>query len=117
MDAATLGALGTIVVGLAAAAAALIGHRGANAASHSGVVISGYGGLVDQIQEERDKLQVKVVENERQLAAAYAELAAERADKAALNERIAELTAEHRRLTAENEQLRARIVELGGQPT
>ncbi|MEU3289882.1 hypothetical protein [Streptomyces longwoodensis] len=110
MDAATLGAAGTIVVGLAAAGAALIGHRGANAASQSGVVISGYGGLVDQLQEERDKAQTKLVENERLLAAAYAELAHERANKAEL---LGQITA----LTAENERLRDRIAELGGQPT
>ncbi|MFM9637589.1 hypothetical protein [Streptomyces turgidiscabies] len=110
MDAATLGAVGTIFVGLAAAGAALIGHRGANAASQSGVVISGYGGLVDQLQEERDKLQTKLVENERLLAAAYAELASERANKAALQGQITTLT-------AENGRLRDRIVELGGQPT
>jgi septal ring factor EnvC (AmiA/AmiB activator) len=110
VDAATLGAVGTIVVGLAAAAAALIGHRGANAASQSGVVISGYGGLVDQLQEERDKLRDRVVENERLLAAAYAELASERADKASLHEQITALT-------AENTRLRDRIAELGGQPT
>ncbi|MCT9144572.1 hypothetical protein [Streptomyces violarus] len=110
MDAATLGAVGTIVVGLAAAAAALIGHRGANAAQQSGAVLGGYSTLVDNLQEERDKLQAKVVENDRLLAAAYAELSAERADKAGLNERITQLT-------AENLRLRDRIVELGGQPT
>jgi ATP-dependent protease ClpP protease subunit len=110
VDAATLGAVGTIVVGLAAAAAALIGHRGANAASQSGVVITGSLGLVNELQEERDKLRDRLVENERLLAAAYAELAAERADKAALHEQITALTAEKARL-------RERIVELGGQPT
>jgi ATP-dependent protease ClpP protease subunit len=110
VDAATLGAVGTIVVGLAAAAAALIGHRGANAASQSGVVITGYGGLVNELQEERDKARERILENERMLAAAYAELASERADKAALHEQITALT-------AENARLRERIVELGGQPT
>jgi chromosome segregation ATPase len=110
VDAATLGAVGTIVVGLAAAGAALIGHRGANAASQSGAVLGGYSTLVDNLQEERDKLQTKLVENERMLAAAYAELAHERADKAALQAQI-------QALTAENERLRERIVELGGQPT
>lgn len=110
MDAATLGAVGTIVVGLAAAAAALIGHRGANAASQSGAVLGGYSTLVDNLQEERNGLQVKLAENERLLAAAYAELASERADKAALQAQIAGLT-------AENAQLRDRIVALGGQPT
>ncbi|MFD4257705.1 hypothetical protein ACFWR9_08735 [Streptomyces sp. NPDC058534] len=110
MDAATLGAVGTIVVGLAVAAAALYGHRGANAASQSGAVLGGYSTLVDNLQEERAQLRDRVVENERLLAAAYAELASERADKAALQTRIAELI-------AENERLRGRIVELGGQPT
>jgi ATP-dependent protease ClpP protease subunit len=110
VDAATLGAVGTIVVGLAAAAAALIGHRGANAASQSGVVITGSLGLVNELQEERDKLRDRLVENERLLAAAYAELASERADKAALQGQITTLR-------QENTRLRERIVELGGQPT
>lgn len=109
MDTATLGAVGTMVAGLAAAAAALIGHRGANAASQSGAVLGGYSTLVDNLQEERDKLQTKLVETERLLAAAYADLAAERADKAALHEQITALRTEKARL-------RDRIVELGGQP-
>lgn len=110
MDAATLGAVGTIVVGLAAAAAAIIGQRGANRATQSGAVLGGYSTLVDNLQEERDKLRDRIVENERLLAAAYAELASERANKAALQGRITSLT-------TENERLRERIVELGGQPT
>jgi septal ring factor EnvC (AmiA/AmiB activator) len=110
VDAAILGAVGTIVVGLAAAGAALIGHRGANSASQSGVVISGYGGLVNELQEERADLRTKLSEAERLLAAAYAELARERADHAALQTQIAELHAEISRL-------RDRIAELGGQPT
>ncbi|MFJ4322268.1 hypothetical protein ACIP3A_03980 [Streptomyces tricolor] len=110
MDAATLGAIGTIVVGLAAAGAALIGHRGANAASQSGAVLGGYSTLVDNLQEERNALQVKLAEAERLLAAAYAELASERANKAALQGEIATLT-------AEIDRLRRRINELGGQPT
>ncbi|MFJ8146056.1 hypothetical protein ACIQ6R_13385 [Streptomyces sp. NPDC096048] len=110
MDAATLAAVGTIVVGLAAAGAALIGHRGANAASQSGAVLGGYSTLVDNLQEERAQLRDRVAEVERLLAAAYAELAAERADKAALQARIAELT-------NESQQLRERIAELGGQTT
>ncbi|MCX4969392.1 hypothetical protein OH768_33600 [Streptomyces sp. NBC_01622] len=110
MDAATLSAVGVIVVGLAAAAAALIGHRGANAASQSGAVLGGYSTLVDNLQEERDKLARQISENDVKLAAAYAELASERADKAALQGQITALT-------SENRQLRDRIVELGGQPT
>lgn len=110
MDAATLGAVGTIVVGLAAAAAAFVGQRGANAASQSGAVLGGYSTLVDNLQEERDKLTAKLAENERLLAAAYADLAGERANQAALQAQITTLT-------AENARLRERIVELGGQPT
>ncbi|MFE0533846.1 hypothetical protein ACFW20_07330 [Streptomyces nigra] len=102
--------MGTIVVGLAAAGAALIGHRGANAAQQSGAVLGGYSTLVDNLQEERDKLQTKLVENERLLAAAYAELANERAENAGLQGQIT-------LLTAENVRLRERIVELGGHPT
>ncbi|OKK06407.1 hypothetical protein AMK26_10295 [Streptomyces sp. CB03234] len=110
MDAATLGALGVIVVGLASATAAWIGQRGANRSSQSGVVISGYGGLVNELQEERADLRTKLAEAERLLAAAYAELAGERADKARLQAQITELNAEITRL-------RGRIAELGGQPT
>lgn len=97
MDAATLGAAGTIVAGLAAAAAAWVGHRG----SHQGVVMTGYGGLVNELQEERADLRAK-------LAAAYAELAGERADKAALQAQIAQLQAE----IAERDR---QIAALGGQ--
>lgn len=110
MDAATLGAVGTILVGLAVAAASIYGHRGANSAQQSGAVLGGYSTLVDNLQEERDKVRAQLAENEVRLAAAYAELAAERADKAALQGQITTLT-------AENERLRDRIVELGGQPT
>jgi chromosome segregation ATPase len=110
VDAATLGALGVIVVGLASATAAWIGQRGANRASQSGAVLGGYSTLVDDLQEERADLRTKLTEAERLLAAAYAELAGERADKAALQAQITELTAEITRL-------RGRIAELGGQPT
>jgi chromosome segregation ATPase len=110
VDAATLGAVGTIVVGLAAAAAAIVGQRGANRASQSGAVLGGYSTLVDNLQEERDKLGRQLAENELKLVAAYAELASERANKAALQGQITTLT-------TENTLLRERIVELGGQPT
>ncbi|MFJ2249458.1 hypothetical protein ACIQGT_40420 [Streptomyces sp. NPDC093108] len=109
MDAATLGAVGTIVVGLAAAAAAIVGQRGANRASQSGAVLGGYSSLVDNLQEERDKAQQKLAETEVRLAAAYAELASERANKTALQTQITELT-------AERDRLHSRIAELGGNP-
>jgi hypothetical protein len=110
MDAATLGAVGTIVVGLAATAAAYVGNRGANRASQSGAVLTGYGGLVDNLQEERDKLQAKLGEAERQLSAAYAELSRERADKAGLQGEIVTLR-------GEIADLHRRIIALGGQTT
>lgn len=110
MDGATLGAVGTIVVGLAAAAAAIIGQRGANRASQSGAVLGGYSTLVDNLQEERDKLRTQLAENEVKLAAAYAELASERAEKAGLLSQITQLT-------DENSRLRRQLADLGGQPT
>ncbi|GAA1275378.1 hypothetical protein [Streptomyces aureus] len=110
MDAAQLGAVGTIVVGLAAALAAIIGQRGANRASQSGAVLGGYSTLVDNLQEERDKLRTQLAENEVKLAAAYAELSSERVGKADL---LTQITV----LTGENRQLRERIADLGGHPT
>ena len=108
MDAAQLGAIGTMVVGLAAATGAAIGQRGANRASRDGAVLGGYSTLVDNLQEERDKLAAKIAENDRLLAAAYADLAGARADKAALERQITDLT-------TENTRLRERIRELEGQ--
>lgn len=108
MDAATLGAVGTIVVGIAAATGALIGKRGENRANQSTAVLGGFSSLVDNLQEERDKAQTKLAENESRLAEVYAELSASRTDNAQLRAQLASLT-------AENAQLRARIVELGGQ--
>ncbi|MFB6776474.1 hypothetical protein ACFCX0_03375 [Streptomyces sp. NPDC056352] len=109
MDAATLGAVGVIVVGLATAVGAWIGKRGENRVSQSGAVLGGYSSLVDNLQEERDKAQQKLAENEMRLAAAYAELAGERAGKTELLTQITELT-------TENARLHARIAELGGTP-
>ncbi|MET7646340.1 hypothetical protein ABZS83_22480 [Streptomyces sp. NPDC005426] len=109
MDAATLGAVGTIVVGLAAAVGAVVGKRGENRASQSGAVLGGYSTLVDNLQEERDKAKASLAENEVRLAAAYAELAGERAGTADLIRQITELT-------TENGRLHARIAELGGTP-
>lgn len=110
MDAATLGAVGTIVVGLTVAMASLIGQRGANRASQSGAVLGGYSSLVDNLQEERDKLRAQLAENEVKLASAYAELASERTEKAGLLTQISTLS-------NENRGLRQQLAELGGQPT
>lgn len=103
MDAATLGAIGVIVVGLATATGAWIGKRGEN-------MIGGFSSLVDNLQEERDKVRSQLAENETRLAAAHAELEGERAGKAELLRQITELT-------TENARLHARIAELGGTPS
>ncbi|GGX01819.1 hypothetical protein [Streptomyces chryseus] len=110
MDAATLGAIGAILVGLATATGAFIGKRGENRAGTAGAVLTSYDALVNNLQEERDKDRAARAEIEVRLAAAYAELAGERADKSALQTRITELT-------AENARLHSRIAELGGTPT
>lgn len=110
MDAATLGAVGTIVVGLAAAVAALVGQRGSNRASQSGAVLGGYSTLVDNLQEERNTLTTKLADNERRLADAYQELATERSEKAGL---LTQITT----LTDENGRLRRQLADLGGHPT
>lgn len=109
MDVATLGAVGTIVVGLAAAIGAVIGKRGENRVSQSGTVLGGYSSLVDNLQEERDKVRAQLAENEVKLAAAYAELEGERAGKQELLTQITDLT-------TENARLQTRIAELGGTP-
>ncbi|MFI7009958.1 hypothetical protein [Streptomyces sp. NPDC050145] len=110
MDPATLGAVGTILVGLATAVGALVGKRGENRATQSGALIGGYGALVDDVKEERDKAKAALAETELRLAEAYRELADARSDAAQLR---AEITV----LTAEVERLRALVAELGGSPT
>ncbi|MER5892268.1 hypothetical protein [Streptomyces sp. NPDC001876] len=110
VDAATLGAVGVIVVGLATATGAWIGKRGENRVTQSGTVLGGYSTLVDNLQEERDRVQQKLAENESALSAARAELAGEQAGKRALLAQITELT-------TENARLHARIAELGGTPS
>lgn len=110
MDAAMLGAVGTIIVGIAAAAGAFAGKRGENRATHEGTVLTGYGGLVNELQEERADLRQKLAEAERKLADAYAELAKER-------ENVAGLQGQINILHAEIAALRRRIGELEGTPT
>jgi septal ring factor EnvC (AmiA/AmiB activator) len=106
VDAATFGAVGTILVGLAAAIGAWIGKRGENRATHQGVVMTGYGGLVNELQEERADLRQKLTE-------AHAELARERADQAALLARIAHLETE---IAARDRQI-AELTAARGGPT
>lgn len=105
VDAVVIGAIGTMVVGAITGLASWHGQRSSARANHTGVVMTGYGGLVDNLQEERDKvrderdqLQAQLTEKDAQLSAAYAELARERAEKAGLQAQIAELTTERQRL-------------------
>ena len=109
MDAAQLGAVSAIVVGLTAATASLVGHRGASRSAREGQVLGGYSTLVDDLQEERDKVRAQLVEKDSALAAAFAELAAERAGAAVLHRQIADLT-------TERDELRRRLAELEGRP-
>ncbi|WP_435969297.1 hypothetical protein [Streptomyces sp. Qhu_M48] len=109
MDTATLGALGTILVGVAVAGASLVGHRSQSRSARDGQVLGGYSTLVDNLQEERDKLLAQLTDKTTELAAAYAELARERADTSALQRQIAELT-------TERDGLRERLAELEGRP-
>jgi chromosome segregation ATPase len=109
-----LGAVVSLVVGVATAVGAFVGKRGENRINHGAAVMTGYNGLVDNLQEERDKareerdqLQVQLAEKDVQLSAAYAELARERAEHAGLQAQIAELTTERQRLLD-------RIAALGG---
>jgi septal ring factor EnvC (AmiA/AmiB activator) len=98
VDPLVLGALATIAVGVITGAVAAYGHRGQRATAHTGVLITGYDGLVNQVQKERDKAERDLAEKERELAAAYTELASERAERARLLAQIAELTTERQRL-------------------
>jgi Tfp pilus assembly protein FimV len=107
VDAVVIGAIGTMIVGVVTGFASWHGQRSSARANHTGVVMTGYGGLVDNLQEERDKLQAQVTEKTEQLAAAYAELARERAEKAGLQAQITTLT-------TERQQLLDRLAALGG---
>ncbi|MFG2899517.1 hypothetical protein ACGFZH_20850 [Streptomyces zaomyceticus] len=109
MDTATLGALGTILVGLAVAGASLVGHLTQSRSARDGQVVGGYSTLVDDLQEERDQLRTQLTDKTTELAAAYAELARERADTTTMHRRIAELT-------TECDGLRERLAELEGRP-
>ncbi|MFD3654322.1 hypothetical protein [Streptomyces sp. NPDC058620] len=86
MDAATIGAIGTIGAGLAVATAAWIGHRG----SHQGVVMTGYGGLLDRLHAERLSLEAKLTAAETALATAYVDKAQLQAEIELLEAQIAD---------------------------
>ncbi|MFF2650399.1 hypothetical protein [Streptomyces sp. NPDC058045] len=109
MDVATLGAIGTIAVGLATAAGAAYGKRGENRNAAASGAVTGYGQLVNDLQEERDALRQRLADTEQRLIEAYRDLADARAEKSELLSQIHELTGERQRL-------REQIARLGGTP-
>lgn len=77
MDATTLGSLLVGVGAVVGAVVAFVGKRGENA-------LSGYSSLTDNLQEERDRLDRKVIELNAQLAELSALRAADQAEIARL---------------------------------
>lgn len=77
MDAALVTAIGALIAGPVAAAAAMYGNRGANRAAREASAVTGYNSLTDQLQEERAELRAD-------LAAVRAELATEKLESARL---------------------------------
>jgi hypothetical protein len=77
-------AIGALIAGPMAAAAAMYGNRGASRAAREGNAVSGLNSLTDQLQEERAEMRTE-------LAALRAELAAERAEAARLRQLVQSL--------------------------
>ena len=84
MDAALVTAIGALIAGPVAAAAAMYGNRGANRAAREASAVTGYNSLTDQLQEERTELRSD-------LAATRAELAAEKLESARLRLLVTQL--------------------------
>ncbi len=84
MDAALVTAIGALIAGPVAAAAAMYGNRGANRAAREASAVTGYNSLTDQLQEERAELRSD-------LAATRAELAAEKLESARLRMLVTQL--------------------------
>lgn len=84
MDAALVTAIGALIAGPVAAAAAMYGNRGANRAAREASAVTGYNSLTDQLQEERAELRSD-------LASARAELAAEKLESARLRLMVQQL--------------------------
>jgi len=68
-------ALSALIAGLAAAAAAMYGSRGANKAAREGTAVTGFNSLTDQLQEERRDLKTEVETLKLELATERAESA------------------------------------------
>jgi hypothetical protein len=84
VDAALVTAIGALIAGPVAAAAAMYGNRGANRAAREASAVTGYNSLTDQLQEERAELRSD-------LAATRAELAAEKLESARLRMLVTQL--------------------------
>ena len=88
MDAAMVTAIGAVVVGIASAAAAMYGQRGANRAARETSAVTGYNSLAQLLVAERNKAEQ---------------------DQAAAEQRADELS-------LDNARLRQMVRDLGGTP-
>jgi len=84
VDAAMVTAIGALIAGPVAAAAAMYGNRGANRAAREGTAVTGFNSLTNELQEERAELK-------KEIATVRAELAAERLETARLRLLVTQL--------------------------
>lgn len=70
-------AIGALIAGPVAAAAAMYGNRGANRAAREGTAVTGFSSLTNELQEER-------VEMKQEISTLRSELAAEKLETARL---------------------------------
>ena len=95
MDAAVLTAIGALIAGPVAAAAAMYGNRGANRAARETSAVTGYDSLTQRLVAERDKAEMDEKTAEARASAAEAKVSA---------------------LEAEVSRLRGLVTQLGGAP-
>lgn len=95
MDAALLTAIGALIAGPVAAAAAMYGNRGANRAARETSAVTGYDSLTQRLVAERDKAEMDEKTAEARASAAEAKVSA---------------------LESEVSRLRALVTQLGGTP-
>ena len=95
MDAAMVTAIGALIAGPVAAAAAMYGNRGANRATREASAVTGYDSLTQRLVAERDKAEMDEKTAETRALAAEARASA---------------------LEAEVSRLRGLVTQLGGTP-
>lgn len=95
MDAALLTAIGALIAGPVAAAAAMYGNRGANRAARETSAVTGYDSLTQRLVAERDKAEMDEKTAEARASAAEAKVSA---------------------LESEVSRLRGLVTQLGGTP-